>query len=120
VTSLRARLRDDRGSPSVELLGALPLILLFALAAWQLLLVGHAVTAAENAARAGSRTAAVHGVATGTHAAYEAVSPWLQAGTSVEAAPPAAVTVRINVPIVVPQLRSERFTVSRSAVFPPG
>ena len=38
MTSLRARLRDDRGSPSVELLGALPLILLFAISVTGLLL----------------------------------------------------------------------------------
>ena len=52
---IRRRLRGEDGQTSVELLGMLPFLVIAAMAAWQILLVGYAVTSAENAARAASR-----------------------------------------------------------------
>lgn len=108
-------MRDDSGSASVELLGFVPYLLLAALAAWQLLLTAMTVTAAENAARTGSR-AAVAGE-DGIEAAEAALPSWLRQ----EATPSAdgdRITVRIEVPIVVPVLSTGAITITRDADMP--
>jgi hypothetical protein len=58
-TSGAHRTESERGQASVELLGVLPAALLAVTAAWQLVLAGHTVWLAGNAARVGARAAAV-------------------------------------------------------------
>jgi hypothetical protein len=115
----RLRPGDERGSPSVELLGMLPLILLFALAAWQLLLFGATYASVENAARTGSRTAALQGVAQAEAAAVASLSSWLQEGASASVAPPTRMTVTVEVPLLFPGLTRRDLVVTRTAEFPP-
>jgi hypothetical protein len=48
-------MRSDRGQASIELVAAVPAILLIGAIAWQLALAGHAAWLTANAARAGAR-----------------------------------------------------------------
>jgi pilus assembly protein CpaE len=50
---------DQRGQASVELVAAVPLVLLVGLVAWQLVLAGHALSLCANAARVAARAEAV-------------------------------------------------------------
>jgi hypothetical protein len=99
----------------VELVGLLPLLLLAGLAALQLLLVGFTVTAAENAARSGSRAVALGGdprdVAIGSLPDHLARSAGVDARGEL-------VRVTVEVPVLVPGLSTSHLTVSRSAELP--
>jgi hypothetical protein len=68
------RLRAERGQASVELLGALPVVLLVGLVLLQLLAVGYAAVLAGQAAEAGALAAAGGGGA--LEAARAAVPGW--------------------------------------------
>jgi hypothetical protein len=112
------RLRGrQEGSTSVELMGILPILLLGALAAWQILLVAMTVTSAENAARTASRAHATQGNAEG--AGIRAMPQWLRDGARVQMSGDKA-TVVVEVPIIFPGLRAGEMTVSRSAELPSG
>lgn len=112
-----ARRRDaEGGTAAVEFIGALPWMILAALVAWQLLLVGAATSAAENAARNGSRAASMGGQAHA--AAVDSLPGWLQDGSTVNVGG-TRVRVALEVPIVAPILRSSRFVIERAAEFPP-
>jgi pilus assembly protein CpaE len=50
---------DQRGQASVELVAAVPLVLVVGLVAWQLALAGHALWLCANAARVAARADAV-------------------------------------------------------------
>ena len=50
---------DERGQAAVEFVAVVPFVLLAALVAWQLALVGHVAWAAAGAARSGARAAVV-------------------------------------------------------------
>ncbi|MEX2253090.1 MAG: TadE/TadG family type IV pilus assembly protein, partial [Thermoleophilaceae bacterium] len=50
---------SETGQASVELLGAIPAVLLVGALVWQLALAGHALWLCANAARAGARAEAV-------------------------------------------------------------
>ncbi len=65
---------DSRGQASVELIAALPALLLAALLALQLLAAGYAVTLADGAAEAGALALASGGSASG--AARDALPGW--------------------------------------------
>jgi len=106
--------RSQRGSASVELLGMLPLLLIAALAAWQLLLVACTVTATQDAARTGSRAAGLGG--NGAAAAVGALPAWLRSGATASGGP--RVDLRVRVPIVLPGLTNDALTVRRSAELP--
>jgi hypothetical protein len=108
---------SQRGSASIEIVSILPLLLLGALFVWQLLMLGYTVTAAENAARTGSRTASTSGDAEG--AALRSLSSWLRDDADVDVAG-TRTRVTIEVPILFPGLSSEDLTVSRSAEMPGG
>lgn len=112
---MRARLRDESGQASFELLGMLPYLLLVALAAWQLMLGAWAYTQASNAARTASRVAGRGGDA--RKAARGAVSGPLQRGIRV-VRDGDRVTVRLRIPLVIPGLASERLRATRSAELP--
>jgi pilus assembly protein CpaE len=55
----RSDLAAERGQASVELIAALPLVLLACAVAWQLVLVGHAAWLSAQAARAAARAEVV-------------------------------------------------------------
>jgi hypothetical protein len=77
------RLHSQRGQASVELLGAVPALLLLGLVIFQLLAVGYAAVLAGNAAEAGALAAA--GGADATAAARAAVPGWQRARMKVDA-----------------------------------
>jgi hypothetical protein len=92
------RTDPERGQAAVELLGALPALLLVALAAWQLILAGEASWLAGNAARVGARAEAVG--ADPETAARSALPAHLRHRLRVSARD-GAVTVRVRLPIVM-------------------
>lgn len=107
--------RGERGQASVELLGMLPFLLLAAVLVWQLLLVGYAVTSAENAARAASRVEARGG--DGAKAAKRVVGGPLRKGIKTTIDGQKAV-VSVRVPLLVPGLSDDSIVVSRDAELP--
>jgi len=115
VSRRRASGRGERGQASVELIGMLPFLVLAALLVWQLLLVGYAVTSAENAARAASRVEARGG--NGAKAAERVVGSPLRKGIRTEMDGGKAV-VRVRVPLIVPGITRDDVTVSRDAELP--
>lgn len=90
----------ERGTASVELVAAIPFLLLAVLAAVQIALVGHALWSASVAARAGARATLVGGNATA--AARRALPPSLRDGAEVDDAD--TVAVRVPVPRFLPGL----------------
>src|SRR5688572_14515506 len=100
-----AQRRDpDRGQASIELLGALPAVLLAALVAWQLVLAGHASWLAGNAARVGARAQAVG--ADPRAAARGALPAHLRRGMRVSVSGGERVTVRVRLPVLLRSWRS--------------
>lgn len=93
-----ARLRSERGQAAVELVGALPFVVLAALIAWQLVLVGHVAWMAGGAARSGARARLVSQDA--ASAARSALPPPLRPGTRVGTAAGGLVRVSVPVPLV--------------------
>ncbi|WP_059013147.1 TadE/TadG family type IV pilus assembly protein [Streptomyces specialis] len=97
--------RDDRGVTAVEFAGWLPLLVLVALTALQLGLVGYAAQQAGSAARAAARTAAQEEIEDEYAAAGRAaVSDWLTVSVEAEATcgDEATVTASVTVPSVLP------------------
>jgi hypothetical protein len=92
--------RGEEGSASIELVGALPFLLLAILVAAQLALAGQALWSAAVAARAGARAQLVGGG--GTAAARAALPPALRDGAEVTAGN--GVAVEVPVPGLVPGL----------------
>lgn len=109
------RAGSQRGSASVELIGLLPILVLAALGAWQLLLWTYTATAAENAARSASRAESLG--RDGPAAAQDSMSSWLRRGASTDMDGTRA-TVTIKVPILFPPLRRDDLEVSETAVMP--
>jgi Flp pilus assembly protein TadG len=118
----------ETGSASVEFTAVLPYLLLAAAFAWQLLLTASVVTAAENAARTGSRVQALG--RDGDVAAVEALSPWMRDQAEADVGPSGGcddddgtdgtrVTVCIGVPVLWPGVSFPEFTVVRDAELPP-
>ncbi|WP_049578572.1 TadE/TadG family type IV pilus assembly protein [Streptomyces sp. SBT349] len=95
----------DAGVTAVEFVGWVPILLLVALAALQLGVVGYAAQQAGSAARAAARTAAQEEIEDEYQAAGRAAaSDWLD--VSIEAVAlcgdEATVTARVSVPSVLP------------------
>ncbi|HEY7257238.1 MAG TPA: hypothetical protein VH476_11215 [Solirubrobacterales bacterium] len=86
---------SERGQASVELVAAVPALLLAALIALQLLLAGYALTLADGAAEAGALARASGGSATA--AAREGLPGWARDDVDV-AVGPDGVTVRLRPP----------------------
>jgi hypothetical protein len=101
----------ERGQATVELVAALPALLLAGLVALQLLAAGYAMTLADGAAEAGALALASGGSA--TEAAREALPGWAEddVRVSVEGS---HVSVRLRPPSPIPAL-AERLTISSSA-----
>ena len=90
----------EEGTASVELVAAVPFLLLAILVAAQIALAGQALWSASVAARAGARAAAVGGDASA--AARSALPPAMREGARVEEGE--GVAVRVQVPRLIPVL----------------
>jgi hypothetical protein len=101
----------ERGQATVELVAALPALLLAALVALQLLVAGYALTLADGAAEAGALALASGGSAAG--AARGSLPGWAEDDVSV-AVEGGRVSVRLRPPSPI-EVLSERLTVSSSA-----
>jgi hypothetical protein len=106
---------DERGQATVELVAALPALLLAALVALQLLVVGYAMTLADGAAEAGALALASGDSA--ADAARAALPGWAEDDVSV-AIEGGKVSVRLRPPTPIEAL-AERLTVSSSAAARP-
>lgn len=105
----------ERGQATVELVAALPALLLAALVALQLLAAGYAMTLADGAAEAGALALASGGSA--AEAAREALPGWAKDDVSV-AVEGGTVSVRLRPPSPIPAL-SERLAIDSSATAKP-
>ncbi len=101
----------ERGQASVELVAALPALLLAALVALQLLAAGYAITLADGAAEAGALALASGGSATG--AARAALPGWAKDDVDVRVAG-GRVSVRLRPPSPFRAV-AERLAVTSSA-----
>ena len=90
----------EEGTASVELVAAVPFLLLALLVAAQIALAGQALWSASVAARAGARAAAVGGDASA--AARSALPSSMREGARVEEGE--GVAVRVEVPRLIPAL----------------
>ena len=107
-TARAHRTESQCGQASVELLGALPALLLLVLVAWQLALAGHAAWLAGNAARVAARADAVG--ADPARAARGALPARLRRGLTVAERDGGRIDVRVRIPVVLegagPRLRA--------------
>ena len=106
---------DERGQATVELVAALPALLLSALVALQLLAAGYAITLADGAAEAGALALASGG--SPADAARGALPGWAEDDVSV-AVEGGEVTVRLRPPSPFRSV-AERLQVSSSAAVRP-
>jgi hypothetical protein len=103
VLKTPSHLRAERGQASVELVGALPVVLLLGAVVWQLALVGHAAWACAHAARAAARAQAVG--RDGPRAARSVLPAKLERGMRVQRTGRAGVRVSVRVPLLLPVRR---------------
>lgn len=101
----------ERGQATVELIAALPALLLAGLVALQLLVAGYAMTLADGAAEAGALARASGGSA--TEAAKGALPGWAEDGVSVSVEGD-EVSVRLRPPSPIPAL-AKRLAISSTA-----
>jgi hypothetical protein len=101
----------ERGQATVELVAALPALLLAGLVALQLLAAGYALTLADGAAEAGALALASGG--SPAEAAKGALPGWAEDEVSVSVEGD-EVSVRLRPPSPIPAL-SKRLTISSSA-----
>jgi Flp pilus assembly protein TadG len=101
----------ERGQATVELVAALPALLLAALVSLQLLAAGYAMTLADGAAEAGALALASGGSA--AEAARDALPGWAKNDVAV-AVEGNTVSVRLRPPSPIPAV-SKRLTISSSA-----
>jgi len=94
--------RGEDGQAALEFVGLLPVMLVCALAALQLLLTGYAVQAEDGAVRTAAREAARGGDAAA--AARAGVPGWLARGMEPVQVSGETVTVRVHVPVLIPGL----------------
>jgi hypothetical protein len=106
---------EERGQASVELVAALPALLLAALVALQLLVAGYALTLADGAAEAGALALASGGSA--AEAARGALPGWAREDVAVSVRG-GTVTVRLLPPSPLPSL-ANRLAVTSSAAARP-
>lgn len=111
----RRRLAGESGQASAELVGVLPLVVLVAAIAWQLVLAGQSAWMCANAARAAARAEAV-GRDPGA-AARSALPRALRRGLSVERTGGGGVRVRLRIPLILVH-RASPVTVGATAALP--
>jgi hypothetical protein len=92
-------LRNQSGQAAVELVAALPFVLLAGLIAWQLALTGHAAWLCANAARVAARAEAVGRDPRG--AARSALPRGMERGLEVERRRSGGVRVHVRVPLLI-------------------
>jgi hypothetical protein len=109
--------RSDVGQASVELVAAVPFVLLCVAVAWQLALAGQTAWLCANAARVAARADAVGRDA--REAARSALPESLRRGLAVSRTRGGAVRVRVRVPVLV-RSWSTPLVVSASAGLPKG
>jgi type II secretory pathway component PulK len=102
-SSSRSALRAERGQASIELVAALPLVVLACAVVWQLALVGHAAWQAAQAARAAARADVVG--RSPERAARSVLPRSLERGLRVERRG-RRVNVRVRVPLLLPRVGS--------------
>src|SRR3954451_25034194 len=96
--------RDESGQAAVEFVATVPFVLVAALVAWQLVLVGHVAWDAAGAARSGAR-AAVVGRDAGAAARSSLPRP-LRGATRVARSAGGGVRVSVPIPLVVYRWRT--------------
>jgi hypothetical protein len=96
------RAGDERGQASVELVAAIPLVLVVTLVVAQLALAGYALWSAGAAARAGARADYVGG--DGAAAARRSLPPPLRSGASIKDSD--GLSVRVKAPALLPGVPS--------------
>ena len=96
--------RAEAGQASVELVAAIPVVLLVGALVWQLALVGHAAWASAHAARAAARAEAVG--RDGASAARSVLPDALERGLRVRRRGEAGVRVSVRIPLLLPAWRS--------------
>jgi TadE-like protein len=102
------RAPPDAGQAAVEFVAVLPLVALVLALAWQAILAGHAVWAANTAARAAARAAAVGRDPTLAARAHLPTS--LEPGLRISRPAGDAVELSLRIPPVLPALRLGRVT----------
>ena len=111
-----ARLRDERGQASAELMGMVFWLILATLFVWQLMLAAWTVTQTANAARTASRVAA-RSDGDPEKAARNALSSPLRGGFHDFRQDGEKATVHVRIPIIVPGVTAG-LSVTRSATLP--
>lgn len=104
MASRRVAWRADRAQASVELVAALPAVLLLGALAWQLALVGHAAWLTAHAARAAARADVVG--RDPASAARSTLPRSLERGLLVRREAGGAIRVRVRVPLLLAPRRS--------------
>jgi pilus assembly protein CpaE len=100
---VRRRRTGECGQASVELVAALPFVLLLAALVWQLALAGHTLLTTAHAARAAARAELVD---RGAASAARSVLPKaMERGLEVDRRD-GGVTVKVRMPILLPSWRS--------------
>jgi pilus assembly protein CpaE len=109
---LLARLSGERGQTTVEFVGLLPLLFVVLLLLWQIALTGYTFVLAGHAAREGARELATNSADVprksppyAKTAVADLPKAWRK-GAKVDKADEVTVRVRLNVPIVVPAMKS--------------
>jgi pilus assembly protein CpaE len=95
---------EERGQAAVEFVAVVPFVLVAALVAWQLVLVGHVAWNAAGAARSGARAAVVGRDA--ASAARSALPRSLRSATRVAPRAGGGVHVSVPIPLVVYRWRT--------------
>jgi hypothetical protein len=114
---VRARLADESGQASAEVMGMIWWLVFVTLIVWQVCLAAWTYTQASNAARTGSRVEGRGGDA--KKAARNALSKPLQKTIQKIDVKGDRVTVTVKMPLIVPGLiSSEDLTATRSAELP--
>ena len=93
-------IHGERGQASIELVAALPFVLLVGAVVWQLALAGQAAWLTANAARAGARAEAVG--RDPVSAARSALPRSLERGLEVERRGAGGVRVSVRIPLLLP------------------
>ncbi|HTE59643.1 MAG TPA: TadE family protein [Solirubrobacteraceae bacterium] len=108
---------EERGQASAEFMGMVFWLLLAAVFVWQLMLAAWTVNQATNAARTASRVAARPG-GDAEKAARNAVSGPLRDGFHDFRENGETTTVHLKIPIILPGLTADGFSVTRRATLP--
>jgi hypothetical protein len=114
---VRARLADERGQASAELMGMMIWLLLVTLIVWQVCLAAWTYTEVSNAARTASRVEARGGDA--KKAARNALAGPLQKGIKKITIDGEKATVIVRMPLVIPGIiDSDKLLAKRKAELP--